>query len=78
MPGAKRKKLGKQGAFPKFDDGDVVISLGAAHQCDLMLYREDLSRMCEYFNLYDEVGWPDKFILHPSADASKCQVVPVS
>ncbi|KAJ9634927.1 hypothetical protein H2199_008791 [Coniosporium tulheliwenetii] len=75
-PEAKRKKLGKRLAFPRFEDGDVVVSLGSAGEDNLVLYRRDLSRMCEYFENFDETGWPERFILQPSADVSECRVTP--
>ena len=77
-PKAKRKKLGERFAFPRFEDGDVVISLGSASEDDLVLYRRDLSRMCEYFKKFDETGWPERFVLQPSPDVAECRVVPVS
>lgn len=73
----KRKKLSKQSAFPRFEDGDVVISLGLA-EGDLVLYRKDLSRMCEYFQKFDEVGWPEGFTLQGTKDGPEHRVVPVS
>ncbi|TKA58671.1 hypothetical protein B0A49_11943 [Cryomyces minteri] len=73
---AKWKKLSKRSTFPRFEDGDVVISLGSA-EGDLVLYKRDLSRMCEYFEEFDEIGWPESFTLQIVANVSECQVVPV-
>lgn len=75
--GTKRSKPSKRSSFPKFEDGDVVISLGSA-EGDLILHRRDLSRMCEYFEQFDEAGWPESFTLQVGANVSECRVVPVS
>lgn len=77
-PGAKQKKSDKRSALPKLGDSDVVTSLGSTDEDDLVLYRKDLSRMCEYSDRFDEVGWPERFALRPTADVSECLVVAVS
>ena len=56
--------------FPRFDDGDTIISLTSDREHDFVLHGDQLRRMSGYFASFLE--WPMRFELITDEDG--CQV----
>ena len=56
----------------------MTISVTENRGDDLLHCEQDLSRMSTYFEEFDSTGWPDRFVLRPSAEPSSCKVVRIS
>ncbi len=75
MPGSHRRKkqktTEKKSEFPRFDDGDTVISLAQDKSQDLVLRRVELRRMSGYFASFSDIEWPERFELVSGEESSQ-------
>jgi hypothetical protein len=70
----KQKTTQTRSEFPRFDDGDTVISLTQDESQDLILHRVELRRMSGYFTSFSGIEWPERFKLVSGEESSQVSV----